>query len=241
MRTIAAFAPDLVPNAFHQLYLSRLKGPQLEGPKIPILLRSSRNVYIIALHTFAILGALTTATINLLNLRVGKDIGHRGQNGQTQFALQMAAKLQEILAVASLTDIIMSPILFRLSMGDGLPLGATTAGLRFGEVSYLWSEDFIATCSAKFSRKYLLIISIVVSSLLSLTVGPASATAMTPKQSDWLAGQVQFCPERIRCEYVALCSRNFGLTIYMYQCGHVMQFTGYLGHLSKHFVRILGP
>ena len=188
----AAFARDLVPNVFRQLYLSIRNIPQTEERKVPILRRSSRDVYIIALHAFPILGAVVTATINLLNLWVGKDIGHRGQIGQKQFALQMAAKLQEILAVASLTDIIMSPILKRLSMGDGLPLGATTAGLRFSEASYLWSEDFVATCSAKFSGKYLLIISIVVASLLSLTVGPASATAMTPKQSDWLAGQVQF-------------------------------------------------
>lgn len=107
-------------------------------------------------------------------------------------ALQFAAKLHELLMLSSLGEILFSETVKQLVFGDGLPLGAIAAGLQFDQISYLWSKEFRATSCATFKRKYLIIPAIIICTLLGVSIGPSSATAIKPTLGDWPAGETSF-------------------------------------------------
>ena len=90
------------------------------------------------MHLLAIAIATTVTALNLNGLWVGTELTRpSGQNGRKLLALQFAAKLHELLMLASLSHILFSITIGELVFGDGLPFGAVTARLRFQAISYL--------------------------------------------------------------------------------------------------------
>lgn len=144
-------------------------------------------------HLFAIASAAIIVALNTAGLWVGKELtGASGQDTEKLLALQFAAKLHELLMLSSLAQILFSETVKQLVFGEGLSFGAIAAGLQFSQISYLWSKEFQATSCATFKRKYLIIPAIIIWTLLGVSIGPSSATAMKPTLGDWSAGETPF-------------------------------------------------
>lgn len=147
----------------------------------------------IAHHLLAIASAVIIVALNVAGLWVGKELtGTSGQDTEKLLALQFAAKLHELLMLSSLGQILFSEIFKQLVFGEGLPLGAIAAGLQFDQISYLLSKEFQALFCAAFGRKYLIIPAIIICTLLGVSLGPSSATAIKPTLGDWSAGETSF-------------------------------------------------
>ncbi|CZR68202.1 uncharacterized protein PAC_18101 [Phialocephala subalpina] len=135
-----------------------------------------------AIHVIPILGAAVIIYLNMTTLYIGASL-------KEIYALQFAAKLHEITMVASIACIVFSYLRYQMTLGEGLPLGAITAG--FGQVSYLWSLEFWGSLfSPRFSskKKAQFILVIVPAIILAATVGPSSAVCMIPRVAYWPAG-----------------------------------------------------
>ena len=183
----------LIPRRIRQVLKAVHGQTTSEERKIPLRRISLPPLSLILLHSVALLAALVIIAINLGGVWVGKELtGPIGENGEKQLALQLTAKLHELLVFASLADILWSIVLKSVALGGGIPFGALTAGLRFSDLSYLWSKEFLAVCTTRFTRKRLFLPLLVVSTLLGVTLGPSSATAMTPKLDAWRVGNLNF-------------------------------------------------
>lgn len=86
--------------------------------------------------------------------------------------LQIAAKLLELMVVSSLSCIAFALLRHQLCR-RGIPFGALASGFDFSKISFLWSRELAATCSANFGSrgdKSLLVVVMVVFTLLAATV-----------------------------------------------------------------------
>jgi hypothetical protein len=147
----------------------------------------------ITVHLLAIGAAITIVALNFNGLWVGSELtGQIGRDGEKLLALQFTAKLHDLLMLASLGHILFSINIRQLLFGDGLPLGSVTAALRFRDISYLLSDDFLATCVTTFSNKFFVLPVIIIFTCLGVLVGPSSATAMRPTLGDWPGGGTSF-------------------------------------------------
>lgn len=59
--------------------------------------------------------------------------------------LQIAAKVQELLIVASLATVVFQLLRYELIYGEGLPLGLLAAGFDFTTLSYFWSPEMLGS------------------------------------------------------------------------------------------------
>ena len=63
------------------------------------------------------------------------------------------------------------------------------------KISFLWSKDFVALCKVEcgtWLKKVLFISAILLCLVLSVIVGPASATAMMPLDKEWEASALNY-------------------------------------------------
>ena len=139
--------------------------------------------------------SITLTVLNWKGFYIGGELqGPVGKDDLKFLGLQLAAKMIELLAVASLSTIMLALVRGQL-MSESLPFGAVTAGYEFSRLSFLWSRGFVATCVTKFSsvrQKTLLITTIIVFTILSTTIGPSAATAALPVLRNWPAGGTVF-------------------------------------------------
>ncbi|OQO14995.1 hypothetical protein B0A48_00377 [Cryoendolithus antarcticus] len=116
--------------------------------------------------------------------------------------IQLCAKLEELLCVASLSAIVLQALRDQV-LGDGVPMGLLGSGVWFSSLSAFWSADFLGSwkwivCESKRRswrqiwrrcRFYLLLI---LCGAIAVTIGPASAILMIPRQQDLFAGGLSF-------------------------------------------------
>jgi hypothetical protein len=140
--------------------------------------------------------AVALLSLNLADRYEGGELrGASGQDDQKLGALQFAAKLHEILMLASLGEIIFSYIRRELVFGDGVPFGAVSAGLKIDKMSFLYSPELWGVLRAKWGKKWnrwILSLILIISTLLGISVGPSTANLMRPRLSDWAAGGTTF-------------------------------------------------
>ena len=134
-------------------------------------------------------------TLNFKGFYIGGELsGSSGQDDLKMLGLQVTAKILELLAMASLSVIILA-LIRRELVNAHLPFGAVTASFQFSSIGFLWSKEFVAACKSKYSslkKKVLLLSVIVVFTILGGTLGPAAATAGQPVLKDWPAGGTSF-------------------------------------------------
>ncbi|KAL8727297.1 MAG: hypothetical protein Q9181_005761 [Wetmoreana brouardii] len=111
--------------------------------------------------------------------------------------LQTAAKLQELLIVASLATVTFQLLRHELIHGDGLPLGLLAAGFDFTKLSYFWSPEFAGTLRSIYSRprklrRSALVLFLVTVGALAALAGPSCAVLLIPQAQDWPAGGTTF-------------------------------------------------
>lgn len=123
----------------------------VEEKKIAVFADLRLACYVSLVHIIPISASATLLGFNWRGYYIGGELsGPVGADRLRFLGLQLAAKIVELLAVASL-----STILFALGRGqlisDSLPFGAVTAGYEVNRPSLLWSKEFIATSATRFS------------------------------------------------------------------------------------------
>lgn len=144
------------------------------------------------IHIIPVGAAIGIAILKMNGYFIGADLaGPVGQNNAKLNAIQFASKLHELTMHASIASIILSIVRYELRDGKVLPFGAILAGLQFKEISFLWSAEFWGLALSREIRWYkrvVLLSVVIVSALLAVGVGPASAIAMQPRLEDFSAG-----------------------------------------------------
>ena len=149
------------------------------------------------IHLLPVTAALGIVILNLTQFYVGGELrGTSGEDVQKLAALQFAAKLHELLMLASLGAIIFTYIRKELAFGEGIPFGALFAGFQIDKISLLWSSEFWGTLTHKWRlqrRTKVYVVSLIVAcTILGVSVGPSTANLMKPRLDDWPAGGTDF-------------------------------------------------
>ena len=111
-----------------------------------------------------------------------------GKNFDRQAYYQIIAKAHEIMIQASLALIVLSYIRYESVFGKGVPFGTFLGGLRFLQVSYLWSPELwssVTATSITLKKKLAILATLIVGGILATTVGPSSATLLIPRSITW--------------------------------------------------------
>ena len=111
-----------------------------------------------------------------------------GAQFDKQNYLQFVAKGHEILMQASIATIILSYTRYQISVGKGIPFGATLGALEFLQVSYLWSVEFWSAITSKdfhLRKKICFAVLILLCATVAATAGPSSANLLIARQGTW--------------------------------------------------------
>lgn len=96
-----------------------------------------------SIHVLPICVSITILVLNLGNSYLGRGLPGSIIDPSINIALlQVAAKIQELLIVASVTTIVMHVLRSELVHGEGLPLGLLAGGFLYSSLSYFWSPEF---------------------------------------------------------------------------------------------------
>ncbi|KAF5008354.1 hypothetical protein FDECE_5397 [Fusarium decemcellulare] len=167
-----------------------------EQPKV--LLRSSLWVAL-ARCTIHIIPAFVSIGLVIINWRgyfIGNELqGSKNQDDMKMGLLQVAAKTQELLIVASVGSIIFHILRSELVFGEGIPLGLLASGWNFAQIQYFWSPEFLGCLlldktmprKQRWKRRGILFF-VAISGMLALVAGPAAAVLMIPRRKDWPVG-----------------------------------------------------
>lgn len=138
------------------------------------------------------------------------------KNSLFMVSIQVCAKLLELLCVASLATIVLQALRHEL-LRDGIPLGLLGSGIWFSSLSAFWSPQFLGSFGWrhwtwpynwrwtwprksywawampwKWPSRTRLYALLIVSGLIAVTIGPASAYLMLPREQSLPAGGVSF-------------------------------------------------
>ncbi|TPX13527.1 uncharacterized protein E0L32_005998 [Thyridium curvatum] len=183
---------------------------------------------------------------------IGRDLeGPLNMDGVKMGLLQVAAKMQELLIIASLTTVILHVLRAQLASGDGVPLGWLASDKAFTQIrsifdssSYFWSPDFwgglLAYRGHRWKRNLPVIVLLGVGGIIAALAGPASAILMIPRVMEWPAGgmvywlngsEAQIWPTRLDAHYLEgyNCSSDYS-RIHNYKCPS-SGFTALRAHL----------
>jgi hypothetical protein len=182
-------------DSLYALFQQSKAQSNLEENKIPIIEDLPSACLVSVLHIVPTIASIILLIFNWQGHYIGKELqGPVGYDDLKFLGLQFAAKMLELWALASLSTVMFAIVRAQM-ISDSLPFGAMTAGFEFTKLSLLWSKEFTATCSTKFSssaNKALLIASIIIFTLLGAAIGPSAAVASQPVLRDWAAGGTSF-------------------------------------------------
>jgi hypothetical protein len=163
-----------------------------EPKKTAIYHRKSLFFLSMAAHLLPIGIGLSLAALNLKGLYIGRDLpGPVGGTNIKLLGLQLAAKLTELVAVASLADSVASLIRQELISQRGVPFAALPASLQIGSLSYLWSPELWALRRSNTlppARRALLLLCLILCILVGALIGPSIAVLIQPRMDWWPAG-----------------------------------------------------
>lgn len=167
-----------------------------ESPK-PVL-RRSRWIALsrCAIHILPCAVFLFLIPLNFRTMYLGPGFSYRQSNGLFLVLFQIAAKILEILCVASLTTVVLQVLRHDL-IRDGVPLGFVGSGIFFSQANCFWSPEMLVGalhCVKSWKRLRLLMV-IIVAGFLALLIAPAAAVLSQPRiQSVPAGGTAYFLP-----------------------------------------------
>jgi hypothetical protein len=174
--------------------ISRKRGPKVEEPKVAI--EKGRLVALSGLlvHIVPVGGCIALLYLNFAGYYIGSELaGYNNQDSAKVNALQFVAKFHEVTMMSSLTVIIFTMLRRKLVSDTKVPLGALFSGFEFANIQYLWSRElwgsFVAMAKA---CGWLYVFSLILATLITPLIGPASALLMIPRLNDWPAGGTIF-------------------------------------------------
>lgn len=182
----------------HLIYWVRRKHSHKEEKKVAI--DKSRRLALArcSVHLLPILISALILVVNFKQVFIGIDFNSLIRSETINIALlQTAAKIQELLIVASLATVTFQLLRYELVCGDGLPLGLLTAGFDFTSLSYFWSPEMLGSLRNTYARgwrprRIALILFLVTVGTLATLAGPSCAVLLIPQKQDWAAGGTTF-------------------------------------------------
>ena len=145
-----------------------------------------------SIHLLPVAVSIYLITLNLKGHYIGEHLPWSENDYGDSVALafiQIAAKIQELLIIASIAVAILHTTIDALTNEHGLPLGLSTSGFSFARLSYFWSPAFwggtFGLCKSPNRRLIVVYALTVLGGILGLTVGPASAVLMLPRTATW--------------------------------------------------------
>jgi hypothetical protein len=169
-------------------------GHNRKHPEIPkSVIQTSRRLALAraSVHIIPSAVSINIICLNLFHLYLGRTLpGSINDPSVNSALLQVAAKIQELLIVASMTTIVTRIIRQELCSGASVPLGIIGGGFMFTTLSYFWSPELWGSLSAKSSwatrsRLYCILI---IGGIVAAFAGPASAVLLIPNEQTWTAG-----------------------------------------------------
>ncbi|KAL9611669.1 MAG: hypothetical protein Q9167_003698 [Letrouitia subvulpina] len=173
-------------------FVRNIRRNHSEQPKIAISDSLCVTFSRCSIHLLPVAVSIYLITLNLKGHYVGRHLPWSKDDSGDSVALafiQIAAKIQELLAIASIAVTILHTTTDALTNEHGLPLGLSTSGFSFARVSYFWSPAFwggtFRMCKSPNRRLIVIYALTVLGGIVGLTVGPASAILMLPRTAPW--------------------------------------------------------
>jgi hypothetical protein len=143
-------------------------------------------------HLLPSAASITVIALNLKGFFIGFELaGIPGHDAESIAALQVTAKLQELLIVASVATVLYHKLRNDMLQAQGLPFGLLGCGLSFSELSFLWSPEFlVGVSSAKHNITLCLLIALA--AVIAAFAGPATAVLLIPSTIEYTAGQTDY-------------------------------------------------
>ena len=159
-------------------------------PRKPVL-RRSRWIALsrCAIHIFPCSVFLFLIPLNVNAMYLGPGFSYRQSNGLFLVLFQIAAKILEIVSVASMTTVVLHVLRHDLRR-DGVPLGFVGSGMFFSQANCFWSPEMLvgALHSVKSFKRLRLLMVIIVAGFLALLIAPAAAVLLQPRIQNVPAG-----------------------------------------------------
>lgn len=193
---LATFLRSIGLGAFCVLIAHLLRYHIPHEPKKPVRTESLHLAFQrCAVHILPCAFALFLIIINIHGHFIGFELaGESGKTSEYTALLQIAAKIQELLIIASLTAIIMHKVRYDLIDGNGVPFGLVGVGALFTQLSYFWSAAFIGSFSSQgaMRRNAATLCLVVLAGFIAVTAGPAVAVLLIPREHTWPAGGTKY-------------------------------------------------
>lgn len=179
------------------LHKARRKAGQEEAK---VVIDKSRGLALgrCAVHILPTSASIVILWVNFQQVFIGIDFRSLIRSETVNIALlQTAAKVQELLIVASLATVAFQLLRYELVYGNGLPLGLLAAGFDFAKLSWLWSPEFVA-CLWKPDRgpgklrRAAIVLYLIIATALAALAGPSCAVLLIPQSQEWAAGGTDF-------------------------------------------------
>ncbi|KAK6347662.1 hypothetical protein TWF718_005501 [Orbilia javanica] len=170
-----------------------------ERPKIAIDGRKWVSISrCLGVHILPFFATITIIWLNGVNYYIGGNLA-ASSNEETDKAylnvLQVAAKAQELLVLASLGTMVADYVRYHACVGDGVPFAALTASFSFTSLGYIYSPEYwsvlleIPSGSARrVIRKILFAIFLLAVTVAGALIGPATAITIIPAVAWFPAG-----------------------------------------------------
>lgn len=177
-------------NILHDIWLKvtgQKRGPE---PKKPIIVKSSwKALQRCSVHILPCAVSLVLIILHTSNYFMGHELnGPSGKTNMFMAMLQVAAKTQELLIIASLATVVVHQLRSDLVKGPGVPFGLVGATVLFNQIHFFWSSTFWGSILHRPFTNFKLLTLMIVSGLIAATAGPAVAVLLIPRQHTWNAG-----------------------------------------------------
>ncbi|KAF3920107.1 hypothetical protein AA313_de0201549 [Arthrobotrys entomopaga] len=146
-------------------------------------------------HSLPSLGSIVILWLNLVNYFIGANLTTFNTPADDVVylnALQVAAKAQEILVLASLATIVADLVRYRACHPDhGVRFAALTAPFSFTSIAYLFSPEFLSgvlDIPSDYAYNTVFILLLVTVTVAGAFIGPATAVALIPMVNWFPAG-----------------------------------------------------
>jgi hypothetical protein len=146
-----------------------------------------------SIHFPPMLSLTAIIFVNYWTLYIGPGFAH-GVDDNVYLALfQVAAKVQELLCVASMSAIVLQALRHEL-LGEGVPIGLLGSGIWFSQIGSFWSPEFLAATPFSFKGfgKFRLYLLLILAGAIAATIGPATAVLMLPRIQTMPAGGTNY-------------------------------------------------
>ncbi|KAL1591705.1 hypothetical protein SLS60_011704 [Paraconiothyrium brasiliense] len=131
-------------------------------------------------------------SLNLVGHYAGSDFGGPPVDDSVKLVgYQIAAKMVELLCVASIARFILAFVRHELISPRGIPFGILASSLDFSHVTYPLSHEFWSVILAPTMQTYrraLFVLVLGLSTILATLIGPTTAVLLQPRLGWWPAG-----------------------------------------------------